>query len=80
MDTHVEHCQPESEVVSALLSVYVACMLGSIYEHRQNMAAVEVLCYSGEKMLQEAPSRLSMYLCSIHLYMSVLYRFPLVDE
>jgi len=49
MDTHVEHCQPESEVVSALLSVYVACMLGSIYEHRQNMAAVEVLCYSGGK-------------------------------
>ena len=47
MDTHVAHGQPESEVVSVLLSAYVACTLGSIYEYRQNMAAVKVLCYSG---------------------------------
>jgi hypothetical protein len=46
MDIHVEHCQPESEVVSAL-SVYVTCMLGSIYEYKQNMAAMKDLCYSG---------------------------------
>jgi len=68
MDTHAEHCQPQSEVVSALLSVYVMCMLGSIYEYRQNIAAVEVLRYSRGKMLQEAASRLSTYSCSIHLY------------
>jgi hypothetical protein len=69
MDTHVAHCQPESEVVSALQSVYVACMLRSIYEYRQNMAAVEVLHYSGEKNI----TRGTFAAQYVHLFYPFIY-------
>jgi len=66
-----------SQSLSVLFCLfYVACVLGSIYEYRQNMATMEVLCYwkGGGGVTRGS------FAAPIHLYMSVLYRFPLVDE